>query len=68
MQKRSKEDLLKILKSYRNLQKPVLKTGRNNLKNFESNSEPLKDLSENFEDASEREVESKAFSGDFNKD
>ena len=48
--------LLKILKGHRDLQGPALKAGRDNLNNFKSNSEPLKNLLKSFKDASEGEV------------
>ena len=68
MQKKFKEDLLKILKSHENLQKSVLKANENNLNNFRSDSEPFKSLFESFKDTSKREIKSKALSGDLDKD
>ena len=68
MQKGPRKGLLKILKGHRNLQESASKVGRNNLKNFKNNSESPRSLSESFEDASEREIEPKAFSGDLNED
>ena len=67
MQKGFKKDLLKILKSHRNLQKSVPKAGRNNLNDFRNNSEPLKNLFKSFENASEREVEPWDSSEDLDK-
>ena len=68
MQKGFREGLLKILKGYRDLQRSALKADEDDLKNFESNSEPPEGFLENFEDASEREVKSRAFSEDLNED
>ena len=68
MQKKPREGLLKILKSHRNLQGPASKADRNDLKDFKSNSEPPRGPLESFEDASEREIKSKALSGDLNGD
>ena len=60
--------LLKILKSHRNLQESASKAHKNNLNNFKSNSELLKNLFKNFEDASEEEIKPKNPSGDLNRD
>ena len=67
MQEGSKKGLLKILKGYRDLQESALKAGENDLKNFESNSEPPRDSSESFEDASEREIKFRALSEDLDE-
>ena len=66
IQKGSKKCLLKILKGHRNLQESVLKENGNNLNNFESNSEPLKDSFKSFKDTSEGEIESRAFNENLN--
>ena len=68
MQKGSRKDLLKILKSYRDLQKSASKTDRDNLNDFRSNSEPSENSFKSFKNASEGEIESKDFNEDFNKD
>ena len=66
MQKESK-NLLKILKSYKNLQKFILKTDRDDLNNFRSDSESPKDFLENLKDISEKKIEFKDFNKDFNE-
>ena len=66
MQKESRKGLLKILKGYRNLQKPALKADENNLNNFRSNSEPPRSSFKSFKDASEGEVKPRNLSEDFN--
>ena len=68
MQKRPREGLLKILKGYEDLQGSAPKVSRDNLKDFESDLEPSRGPLENFEDASEGEVKSRAPSGDLNGD
>ena len=68
MQKGFREGLLKILKSYRDLQELAPKMSRDNLKNFESNSEPLRGFLKSFEDISEGEVEFRALSEDLDED
>ena len=68
MQEKSKKSLLKILKGYKNLQEPVLKTDKNNLNNFRSDSELSKNLFKNFENALKEEIESKDFNKNFNED
>ena len=67
MQEGPKEGLLKILKGHENLWRSALKMGRDDLNDFESDSEPLKGPLKNFEDASEGEVEPWDFNGDFNE-
>ena len=67
MQKEFK-GFLKILKGYRNIQRFILKMSKNNLNDFRSNSEFFKIFFKNFENASEREIEFKNLSEDFNKD
>ena len=68
MQKRFKEDLLKILKGHKNLQESTLKAGRDNLKNFRNDSKSFKSFLKSFKDASEGEIEFKTFNEDFNED
>ena len=68
MQERSKEGLLKILKSYRNLQKSAPKVSEDDLNDFESNSELSEDSFKSFKNALKREIKPKDFSEDFNKD
>ena len=68
MQKKSKKGLLKILKGYKDLQRSASKVSRNDLKDFRSNSELSESSLKSFKDASEREIESRAFSEDFNED
>ena len=65
---KSKEDLLKILKNYRDLQESALKVSRDNLNNFGSNSTPLKGPIKSFKDASEGEVKSQDFNENLNED
>ena len=67
MQKGFREDLLKILKSYEDLQRSASKADGDNFNNFKSDSELSESSPENFEDASEGEIEFKAFSEDFNE-
>ena len=66
MQKELK-DLLKILKSHRDLQKSASKTGRDNLNNFRNDLKLFKNSFESFKDASEGEIEFKDFNEDFNE-
>ena len=68
MQKGSREGLLKILKGHRDLQGPASKVSRNDLKDFESDSESSEGPLKSFEDVSEGEIEFKAFSEDLNED
>ena len=68
MQKGLKEDLLKILKDHEDLHKSAPKTDRNDLKDFRSDLKPLRNLLKSFEDALEREIESRILSKDFNED
>ena len=68
MQKEFREGFLKILKGYENLQRPVSKVSRNDLKNFESNSEPSDDPLKSFKDASEGKVKSRTFNEDLDED
>ena len=68
MQKGSKKDLLKILKSYGNLQGSALKADKNNLNDFRSNLKSSKSFFKSFKDASEGEIESQDSSEDFNED
>ena len=68
MQKRFREDLLKILKNHENLQKSALKAGRDDLNDFRSDLKSLKSFFESFENTLEREVEFWDFKKDFNKD
>ena len=68
MQKGSKEDLLKILKDYRNLQGFTPKINEDNLNDFKSNSESLENIFESFKNASEREIEPQDSSEDLNGD
>ena len=68
MQERSREGLLEILKGHRDLQGPAPKVGRDNLKDFESDSEPPRGPPESFEDTSEEEVKPKNLSEDLNED
>ena len=67
MQKRPKEDFLKILKGYEDLQKSALKIDINNLNDFRNNSESSKNFFNSFKNASERKIELKDFSEDFNE-
>ena len=59
--------LLKILKSYRDLQESAPKAGEDNLNNFRSNLKPLRNPLESFEDALKGKIESKDLSGNFDK-
>ena len=68
MQKGSRKGLLKILKSHEDLWKSVSKVSGDDLKGFRNNSEPLRSLSESFEDASEGEIKPKTPSEDLNGD
>ena len=68
MQKGLKEDLLKILKSYRDLQKFILKADENDLNNFKSDLKFFRGFLKSFKDALKREIESKALSEDLNED
>ena len=67
MQKRFK-GLLKILKSYKDLQESVSKTDRDNLNNFKNKSESSGNLFKSFKNTSEREIEPKNPNRDLNKD
>ena len=68
MQKESKENLLKILKSCGDLQEFVSRVSRDDLNDFESDLKSLKGALESFEDASEGEVEPQDSNGDLNGD
>ena len=68
MQKGFKEGLLKILKNYRDLQKSAPKVNKNNLNDFRSDLELLRDSFKSFKNASEREVKSRDSSEDFDED
>ena len=68
IQKRLRERLLEILKGHGDLQGPVPKVSRDDLKDFESSSEPPRGSIKSFEDASEGEIEPKALSEDLNED
>ena len=50
------------------MQRSALKVGRDNLKDFESDSESSRGPLKSFEDASERKIELKALSRDFDED
>ena len=67
MQKRFKEGFLKILKGHRDLQRFVLKTDKDNLKNFENDLKPSEGLLKSFKDTLEGKIESRALSEDFNE-
>ena len=56
MQKRFKKGFLKILKSYKNLQKFILKADRDNLNDFRNNLKLLKNFFKSFKNALEREI------------
>ena len=68
MQEKPREGLLKILKGYRDLQRPALKADRDDLKDFRSNSEPSEDPLKSFEDASEGKIKPRALSENLNED
>ena len=68
MQKGPREGFLKILKGHGNLWESASKVGGDDLKNFRSNSEPPEGPLKSFEDASEGEIKSKAFSEDLDED
>ena len=68
MQKGFKEGLLEILKGHKDLWKSVSKVSENDLKNFRSNLKSSEDFLKSIEDASEREIEFKTLSENFNED
>ena len=68
MQKRFKEDFVKILKDYRDLQRSAPKVNRDNLNNFRSNLEFSKDFIESFVNAFKRKIKFKNFNKNLNED
>ena len=68
IQEGSKEGLLKILKGYEDLQESASKVSRDDLNDFESDLELLRDFLESFKGASEGGVESRDSSKDLNRD
>ena len=67
MQKGFREGLLKMLKSYRYLQKSALKADKDDLNNFRNDLKSSESPLKNFENASEREIKSQDFNEDLNE-
>ena len=67
MQEGFREGLLKILKGHRDLQRFTPKADRDNLKDFENNSESSENSSESFKNVLKEKIKFKTLSEDFNE-